>query len=313
MCGILALYRVARVSYGGVVAIGGLAVLLFLPSLGLWSISVLKEPISVLIIAAELIGSVAIVRAPRWWQKAAALLLVAGGGAAMESLRTGGALTAAAGMFGGVLLAFVLSRGRRVAIAMIVVPVAICGIAGLPMVRERALAKVRDAAVYHAGHVATPGYSYQLVHPGYYANREGLRSMPPDEAGRFVVKAVVAYFAQPLPWEMRSRAMLAYMPEHMLWYVMALLLPLGVLAGIRRDVVLTSMLASHAAAAILIVAVSSGNIGTLIRHRATALPYLVWLAALGVHECARVLADRLAVSEGDGGIVEQRSGENGAS
>lgn len=298
VCGVTALYRLARASYGGVVAMGGLIVLLFTPSLGLWSISVLKEPMSVLMIAAELICAVTIVRAPRWWQKAAAVLAVAAGGAAMESLRTGGALTAAAGTLGGVLLIFVLSRGRRLAAAMIVAPLAIIAIASVPAVQERVLANVRNAAVYHAGHVATPGYSYRLVNPRYYAHRQSLHSMAPGEAARFVVKALVAYFAQPLPWEMRSRAMLAYLPEQIVWYVMALLLPLGVYAGLRRDLVLTGVLVAHAAAAILIVAVSSGNIGTLIRHRALALPYLVWLSAVGAHECARLIA--------------QRSGENGA-
>jgi hypothetical protein len=292
LCGILGLYRLVRASYGGVVAMAGLSLLLFLPSLGLWSISVLKEPMSVLMIAAELICAVAIVRAPRWWQKAAALLAVVACGAAMESLRTGGALTAAAGTAGGLLMIFVLSRGRRLAAAMILAPVAIGVVASLPSVQERVLANLRTAAVYHAGHVLTPGYSYQLVHPRYYANRQQLHTLSPGEAGKFAGKAIVAYFVQPVPWEMRSRAMLAFMPELIVWYVLALMLPFGIYAGLRRDIVLTSVLAAHAAAAVLIVAVSSGNVGTLIRHRALALPYIVWLSAVGVHECVRRIAER---------------------
>lgn len=292
LCGILALYRMARRSYGGVVAMGGLSLLLFLPSLGLWSISVLKEPMSVLMIAGELLCAVAIVRAPRWWQKAAALIGVVAFGAAMESLRTGGALTAIAGTAAGLLLAYVLSRGRRLAVAMIVAPIAIGIVASLPPLQDRVLANLRTAAVYHAGHVLTPGYSYQLFHPRYYANRQQLNTLTPGEVGRFTVNAIVAYFTQPLPWEMKSRAMLAFLPELFVWYALALMLPFGIYAGLRRDIVLTSMLAAHAAAAIVIVAVSSGNVGTLIRHRALALPYIVWLSAVGVHECARLMSER---------------------
>lgn len=292
LCGILLLYRVARASYGGVVAMGGLVVLLFLPSVGLWSISVLKEPMSVLMIAIELSCAVAIVRAPRWWQKAAALAGVVACAVAMESLREGGQLTAIAGTAGGLLLAFVLSRGRRVAVAMLLAPAAVAGIAASPSVQERVLANLRTAAVYHAGHVLTPGYSYQLVPPGYYANRQQLTTLTPREAGQFAAKAIAAYFTQPLPWEMRSRSMLAFMPELMVWYGLALMLPIGIYAGLKRDLVLTSLLTAHAALAILIVAVTSGNIGTLIRHRSLALPYIVWLSAVGVHECVRRVSER---------------------
>ncbi len=302
-CGILALYRVVRASYGAAVAMGGLVLLLLLPSLGLWSISVLKEPMNVFMIAAELICAVAIVRAPHLWQKVFALIGVVVAAAAMESLRTGGALTAAFGTAGGLLLALIVSRGRRVVVALIAAPIAIVLVAGVPAVQERLLANVRAAAFYHAGHVLTQGYSYQLVNPRYYANRvQLLNSMPPADAGRFVVRAVWSYFAQPLPWEMKSRTMLAHMPEQMAWYLIALLLPFGVYAGWRRDVVLTSVLAAHAAAAILIVALTSGNIGTLIRHRALALPYVVWLSAVGAHDCMRRLADRRAA-------FQQRSGD----
>jgi hypothetical protein len=304
-CGILGLYRFVRASYGGVVAMGGLILLLFLPSLGLWSISVLKEPMNVFMIATELICAVAIVRAPRWWQKVLALVVVVAAAAAMESLRTGGALTAAAGTIGGLSLAFVLSRGRRLAVAMIAAPIAVALVAGVPAVQNRAMANVRAAAFYHAGHVLTQGYSYQLVNPRYYANRvQLLNSMPAVDAGRFVVKALWSYFVQPLPSQMQSRTMLAYLPEQIAWYVIALLLPFGVYAGLRRDMVLTSVLAAHAAAAILIVALTSGNIGTLIRHRALALPYVVWLSAVGAHEGMRRIADRRAV-------LETRSGVNG--
>lgn len=307
-CAVLGLYRLARGAYGGTVAIAGLILLLFLPTLFLWSISVLKEPMSMLIVSAELMCAVAIVRAPRWWLRAAALMAVIATGAAMETLRSGGALTAAAGTMGGIACAAVLARGRRLAAALIVAPIAIAVIASAPWVQERVMANVRTAAVYHAGHVLTPGYAYQLVHPRYYANREQLQTLSPGDGGRFVAKAIAAYFVQPLPWEMRSRAMLAYLPEHIVWYVLALLLPFGFYAGLSRDAVLTCMLAAHATAAILIVAVSSGNVGTLIRHRALAIPYVVWLSAVGAHECMRRIAGAHA---SQGGQVEQRSGIDG--
>jgi hypothetical protein len=298
-CGVLGLYRLARASYGRAVGMAGLILLLFIPSVALWSISVLKEPMNVLMIAAELTAAVMIVRAPRWWQRLIAAMVVIAGGAAMESLRTGGMITAIFGTVIGIAMAWIVSQGRRVIIAVIAVPVAVALLVSLPPIRQRVLTRVREAALYHAGHVLTPGYSYQLVDRGYYTNRERFYQMPAIDAGRYAVKALWAYATQPLPRENWSRSLLAYMPEQVVWWVIALLLPWGFIAALKRDAVVTCLLAAHAMAAIAIIALSSGNIGTLIRHRSLALLYVIWLSAVGAHECMRVV------------IPGQRSGVNG--
>ena len=55
----------------------------------------------------------------------------------------------------------------------------------------------------------------------------------------------------------------------------------GIAAGLKADALLTTTLLSHAVAIGMMVALTSGNIGTLIRHRGLIFPYLVWIAALG--------------------------------
>ena len=54
LAGGFVIYRLVRPSYGRLVALGGLTVLLFLPSLFFWSISALKEPLYTLLAAVEL-------------------------------------------------------------------------------------------------------------------------------------------------------------------------------------------------------------------------------------------------------------------
>ena len=288
LCGVLAIYRWIRAAFGAAVAMAGFIVLLFLPSLGLWSISVLKEPMNVFMLVGELMCAVWIVRAPTWWQKALAAVGVVAFGMAMESLRGGGLITAVAGTIGGLLLIFVVSRGRRLLVTLVAAPIAIALLLSTPAIQDRVVANLRFGAFQHAGHVLTAGYTYQLVDRGYYSNRVwALNTMPRRDAARFAMKAVWSYFAEPLPWKTESRMLLAYLPEQFVWYLMVLLVPVGVLAGMRRDALITSMLVAHAAVAIVLVALISGNIGTLIRHRSLVLLYLVWLSALGAHECVR--------------------------
>jgi hypothetical protein len=49
----------------------------------------------------------------------------------------------------------------------------------------------------------------------------------------------------------------------------------------RRDRLVTCLFAAYAIVALFAVGVSSGNMGTLVRHRAFALPYLGALSAYG--------------------------------
>jgi hypothetical protein len=297
MCGVLLLYRLARASFGGIVALGGLAGLLFIPSLAFWSMSVLKEPMNVFALAAELLCAVYLVRAPLWWQKALAAAGVVSLGLVMESMRGGGLATAIAGTVAGAALAWLLARGRRVLVVAMLAPFVLVALASMPPVQQRVLSGLRETAFHHAGHVVTAGYSYELVNPRYYPNRiQILSGMPPDDVARYAAAAFWSYFVQPVPWA-ESRAVRAYLPEQVAWYGMVLLMPIGMVAGLRRDRAVTSMLVTHAAVAIVIVALTSGNVGTLVRHRSLVLLYLIWLSVMGAHECIRLM---LADGEGKG-------------
>ena len=67
----------------------------------------------------------------------------------------------------------------------------------------------------------------------------------------------------------------------------------GLIAGARRDPQLTGLLAAYMVTAAVLVALASGNVGTLVRHRGLAVPYLLWFSALGACEAvAFVTASR---------------------
>jgi FtsH-binding integral membrane protein len=108
--------------------------------------------------------------------------------------------------------------------------------------------------------------------------------MRSDEAARFVGRAVFSYVTVPLPSQIDSTAALAFLPEQIVWYVLVALAPIGLVFAMRRDPLVASMLLTHAVIAALLIAFTSGNIGTLVRHRGFALPYLIWISAVGACE-----------------------------
>jgi uncharacterized membrane protein len=68
------------------------------------------------------------------------------------------------------------------------------------------------------------------------------------------------------------------------WYLLVGFAPVGLVFALRRDVLVASLLLTHAVVAALLIAFTSGNIGTLVRHRGFALPYLIWISAVGACE-----------------------------
>ena len=275
-------YRVVRAALGGLVAIGALAGWLFMPSLFMWSVSALREPAHLVLAMSGVACTVAMIRAPTLWQRGVAVAGVVAIAFALESLRAGGSIMTAIGVVGGLLLAAAV---RRPVIAVATLTAALLIVVAVPQLRQRAdqgvTAALRYGAFQHAGHLATAGHTYPLISGRYYPGRIRVWEMPAQEAYAFGVKAMIAYFTEPVPWRIESRRMLLYLPEQLFWYVLLALTPWGIAAAMRRDVLVSCILLAHAAGAILAVALTGGNIGTLIRHRGLALPYIFCFGVAG--------------------------------
>jgi hypothetical protein len=276
------LYQLIRRSFGPGVAFAGSAVLLLLPSLFAWSVSVLKEPSFIALSVVELLMVLAVVRAPRWWQRVLAAAAVVVLAFAMEELRYGSLRLAAIGAIGGLAAFWIVQSPRRMLAAAVVVPAVLVTALAQPRVQERAIGFGRELARFHLGHVLSPGIAYRLLDPRYYGTRwVEVRQMGPRELLQFVARAHAAYVVEPTPRNVQTRLLWAYLPEHFAWLILIALAPFGIVAALKRDALLTTVVAAHAGATIMMVALTSGNVGTLIRHRGLVLPYVVWFSFLG--------------------------------
>lgn len=282
LAGALALYRMVRPSFGKPASLIGLALLLFMPSLFAWSISVLKEPLFFAVLAAVVAVTVAAGRRSSWPLRAAAAVVILGAAFAAESMRDGGLIVAGVGTAIGVSASFCLERPRvmiaAAALAAAILPVALES----GRVQDRITAAAAAAARRHWDHVNAPGHSYTIFDPAFYREEPLPARMTSEERLRLVAGGLAAYALVPLPWQMQSRAELAYLPEQVIWYALVILLPIGVAAGLQRDSFLTSILLGHLVVSVALVALTSGNVGTLVRHRALAMPYIVWFSGLGL-------------------------------
>jgi hypothetical protein len=280
----LLLFRMTRRAFGAFAAFAGLTILTVLPTLFFWSISLLKESFYFVLTVAVLAATVEFAGAISWRRRVASAATIAVALFLLRDLRNGAVAIAVAGIAIGAVAAIVLARGTRIVAALAAVAVALAAVIVVPSLQRRAIASVESAAVASAGHVFTVGHGYKLLDEGFYVEPTARREyqLTPAEAGRYVVRAALTYVVTPLPWQIETRGELSYLPEQLLWYVLLLSAPFGAIVAVRRDRVVAALLIAYVLPTAAVVALTTGNVGTLIRHRTLIVPYIVWVSALGL-------------------------------
>ena len=279
------LFRLCRPGIGRTASSLALLGLLFLPSLIASSIATSKEPSYFFVTAVLLTSALAVIRHPRVRVKAGAIGVLLVCLWLLDDLRRGALVLGVAGLALAAVARVVLATPRRAIAGAVVVVVAAVIAWSQPPVRERVLDATANVAKMHAGHVFTLGHAYKLLDEGFYMHPGTPAAWPLElselQAARFLVRAAVSFIVTPLPWEMRSLSELVFFPEHMIWMLMMVLLPIGAVAGWRRDATVTACLIGFALPTAAAVAVTTGNVGTLLRLRGLVTPYLIWFAVLG--------------------------------
>ena len=280
----LVMFHFARAAYGRLPALAALAVVLFLPSFFAWSISLLKEPLYFVWTAIFLVGAAGSLRSGTVLRRFVFGAIAVAALVVMEGVRH---KTLGIGLLGWAIavgLIVIFRRPRRY------VPVAAaCGVAlaliAWPRVGQPILHGLEESAKIHMGHVFTVGHRYKLLDEGFYYRVQAASgstiTLTFDQAARYVLRAAAAFVVTPLPWQMISLRELVYVPEQIFWYVLVALLPVGVVAGWRRDAAATAVLIGYLIPTSVVLALTNGNVGTLVRLRGTVMIILVWLSSVG--------------------------------
>ena len=292
------LFHVVRPAFGAAASLAALVVLLLLPSLLVSSISLLKESLYFFASALLAFAVAASVRRPR---PATIVMSIALGAAALillADLRRGSMVLSIASVAIALTAPLLLATRRRAMLTVAAATVAVTIGWLQPPVRARIIDGVTSVAKTHAGHVFTTGHAYKLLDEGFYFNPGAPSDWPLQltdaQALRFLVRAAISFLVTPLPWEMVSLRELAFFPEHAVWLLMLVFAPIGMAAGWTRDRWITALLIGFIVPMAAALAVTNGNVGTLLRLRGLITPFLVWLAALGALSVAEFLLASVA-------------------
>jgi len=293
LAGAVLMHRFTRRTFGPAPAAVALTGILFLPTLFLWSVSALRESLHFLLVALAIVGGVEAATEERrarrvLWASAALIAIVL-----LKDLRVGTIAVVLASIGLGIVAAVAVRSARR-AMAVCLIAIAITvAVASRPSVQNELLRSIRAYALNHTGHLFTPGVHYKLVEPQFFLDRGPhiMDSMTWAHATRYAIRAVVAAVVVPLPWQAQSTFTRAYLVEHMMWYGIAALLPIGIWVGWRYNATATFVMTAYILLMGLGIALRSGNVGTLVRHRGLVLPFIICLSAVAAcHLLAKVSA-----------------------
>ena len=298
------LHRATRREYGRAPAFAALVFLLFTPSLFIWSVSALKEPMYYLLSALIVVCTIGMIRATSWRTR-----MLAGAGAILllwptATIRSGAFVMPAASLAGGLAAWALVRKPRLFAVAALALLVGVGPILARDTTRQRALHLFRLVVQVHWGSAITPGHGYKLLDESLYNDRtNGPGNLDDEQAARFVIRGLVSFFTMPWPWQARSPSEEAYIPQQMIWYATMILAIVGLAVGLRRHFVFTAVVASNVIAGAILLSLTNGNIGTLVRMRDMVTPMLVLLAGLGACTVGRWATRSTLVAAAPSGLA----------
>ena len=274
------LYRLVRASYGPMAALVALLVILFMPTLFMWSISALKEPLFLLLMTIVPVGAVWLVRGSTTRQRIAGIAMIGVAVSALNTVRANSVLIVVGGL--GLTLAgtFVTRRAYLVILALLLLLVGGERVLQRTDVQTGLLTNLQQSARLHIGNVHTQGHGYKLLDQRFYSD-DVTGSMTWPEGERFALRAFYAFVVVPLPWQLLSRFEVMFLPQQLLWYLLVPLALVGVVDGLRSDVIVTWLFIGMICAGAAAIAPNEGNIGTMVRHRDAIVPFVACLSALG--------------------------------
>lgn len=133
---------------------------------------------------------------------------------------------------------------------------------------------------FHRGMISTGGSCYRLLSEEQYVNPNA--SLTSFDYMKMLFKGLGHFFFEPFPWNIHTKMMLISYPQMVLWYILTPFVIIGMLTAVRYRWRYSFILILYLFVIASIIAVTGGNIGTLLRHRDLITPILLIFCALGL-------------------------------
>lgn len=287
-------YDIGRTFFGRGIARIAVILVLFWPSLFLWSVTNLKESLRIFLLSSAIW---LYLRFCRSHSPVPAVLMGAVFMILPHILK--GSLVNILGASLAVAYALQCGLGRRtkvVALAVLFLIVAGVGPVRQP-VKARVTGGIRELMNYHRGVISTGGQVYRLYDDAALYNR----SLPLEaidlsvgKVSKVLARAWWHFLLEPFVWNAESLREKVVMPQNLLWYLLLPFAALGMVCALRRNAAGVWVFPIFLFGFISVLAMAGGNVGTTFRHRDMITPFVLLFGAAGV---ARLISAALGEGE----------------
>ena len=230
-------------------------------------------------------ATVLIVRVGPWRARVAGGALLAVCLWALDDLRPGAVALTGGGLLLGLVGRWFAGTRARLLIGTLAAAGVGVVIAWSPPASARVLDALTQTAKQHTGHAFTVGHAYKTLDDRFYAKVDtpstSRLTLTSTEAARYVARSGFAFLTVPFPWQVATTSELVFIPEQLVWYGLLVTTLIGLRSSWQRDSLVVSLLLGYVLPISAALALTNGNVGTLVRLRGLVTPFLIWIGALG--------------------------------
>ncbi len=243
----------------------------FWPSLFIWSVQNLKEPLSIFLMALIIWAVLLLKKKFRFYL----LFIIVLSSIALKELRIVSFFMFYAVIFPFSLILFLWKKNRVLFIFLIL----LAGI-GLPLL-------IKEYLTHQLNHQSLLEYINYMRTARAYGSTAVLPNFSIAKPAGFISFAplalLIAWLA-PFPWQIGSMSQIASMPEMLLYYLLLPAMFLGLRFVMKHKIREGGVIVVYIFIMMLVLAFIEGNVGTLFRHRAMVLPFMFILIGIGLDE-----------------------------
>lgn len=134
----------------------------------------------------------------------------------------------------------------------------------------------------HIGHIHTGGIVYKVLDDKYYDQPDLLYEMGAMEFAYSSIKSLAHFLFEPFPNRMINSSLFLFYMQIILWYLFLFLAGIGLLRSLVYGYKSYLPLLIFLTLGTIAVALASGNVGTLFRHRDILSPFYFIFTGLGI-------------------------------
>ena len=250
------------------------------PTLMLWSLTLMKDAPYILAGVAFVWSLLKLHRTRRWRYAALAVASAVIQYAFRPSLLQGGVALC---LGAATVMSWAPIRRRHVVLGLLIAAGML--IANRERLETRAQEFMRLTVDRHWGIVvSTRGWNYQIFPAKYYDRARLYDAIPYQDFAVGVARGIQYVLFAPFPNTLLGGGLsrLAAFPQTICWYLALFFAPWGIARAWRRQRMATALVLGFVVPATVFIAMFSGNIGTLLRHRDIVSPFFLMFSMAGV-------------------------------